>query len=199
MLSHRPASGQGARLPVPAFSPRGGHRHRDNPIQACDASLANEPDIEKSLLENRQKLSQAVATARAITTRRNQEIAEALGDGVLQATIVAATAAAPKTIRTIGLSIEDMLPQGAHPDAHIIRVSSTTKELQDAEDEKTSLKRQRNHLIATAHRMGIYDDYKIAALTGVSAQEVRRLIRGTGTRPTQNPDGPPAKTDRSTK
>lgn len=132
-------------------------------------------------MENRQALSQAFATVRPVTTRRNQQIADALWDGVPAAVVASATGTSLAALRTIGLSYEDMLPQGAHKDAHVATLLSTAKDLRNAEADKARLEHQRDHLIATAHRLGLHDEYQIAALTGISAPEIKRKIRGTRT------------------
>ncbi|MFB8369689.1 hypothetical protein ACFC25_10015 [Pseudarthrobacter sp. NPDC055928] len=139
------------------------------------------PNVEKLLLENRQALSQAAATVRAINTRRNQQIADALWDGVLPTAVASATGTSLTAVRTIGLSYDDMLPQGAHKDAHVATLLSTATELQNAEADKARLEHQRYELIVTAQRLGTYDDYQIAALTGISAPEIKRMVRGTKT------------------
>ena len=58
-----------------------------------------------------------------------------------------------------------MLPQGAHQDAHVTTLVATSNELQNAEADKARLEQQRDQLIATAHRLGLHDEFQIAALT----------------------------------
>ncbi|MFE4542279.1 hypothetical protein [Arthrobacter sp. NPDC056727] len=120
MRLHPPAAREGTpSLPVPPTSPRGGYQYRGKSARTAAPEEGTKDNIEKALQSNRQVLSQALAAIRATTVRRNEQIAEAIWDGVPPRTIAAAASMTITEVRSIGVAFEEMLPPGAPSDVHV--------------------------------------------------------------------------------
>lgn len=115
--------------------------------------------------------------------RLNQQIAQALCDGMKVASLAEASALSRWVVRTIGLSSEDLLPSGLPPEQHLAVIGQLKSELAALEQTKAALEGRRLKLLAAARRLGVLDDYELAALSGLQRETIRKMTWGL--QPTQ--------------
>lgn len=127
------------------------------------------------LREDRQRISFNASSMRALSVRLNQQIAQALCDGMRITGLAEASELSRWTIRTIGLSSEDLLPSGLPAGQHLAVISQLTSELAELEESKAILEESRLTLMAAARRLGVMDDYELAALSGLQRDTVRKM------------------------
>lgn len=115
---------------------------------------------------------------RALSVRLNQQIAQALCDGMKVANLAEASALSRWVVRTIGLSSEDLLPSGLAPEQHLAVIVRLRSELAALEQTKAALEGRRLKLLAAARRLGVLDDYELAALSGLQRETIRKMTWG---------------------
>lgn len=164
-------------LCAPSSSPPAGYRYRGNASQTVAGSAAKEANLRHAFRAERQALSEAVARTRAISSRLNENIAQAIWDGLPASTVAATTRKSVRMVRIISLAFEDLQPSESCPEVHLALLGSIGRELQLAEREKARVENQRNRLILKAHKKRQYDHFEIAALTGVKPEEIARMTR----------------------
>jgi hypothetical protein len=172
-------------LHIRPTGPRGGYQYRGKAAKTVEPEAPEQPTIQTALRRNRQALSQAVATIRAISVRRNDKIAEAIWDGIPARTVAVAASTTMTEVRSIRAAFDDVLPSGASANVHVAAIESATGQVHLAEADRDRLERLRDQLIVTAHRLQTCDEYEIAALTGITAEQIRRMTRGTRVSMTQ--------------
>jgi hypothetical protein len=129
----------------------GCYRYRGTPKP--DKGALEAEKIRKLLKVNRQRLAFNASSSRPLSARLNQHIAQALRDG-MKVTRLAQTAGLSRwTVRTIGLTYDDLLPSG-----------------QPAE--------QQLDVIAAARRLRVMDDFELAALSGLQSEAIRKMTWG---------------------
>jgi hypothetical protein len=115
---------------------------------------------------------------RALTVRLNQQIAQALCDGMKIASLADASELSRWAVRTIGLSSDDLPPSGLSARQHLAVISQLKSELAELEESKAVLEKRRLTLMAAARRLGVMDDYELAALSGLQRDTVRKMTWG---------------------
>jgi hypothetical protein len=108
----------------------------------------------------------------------NAQIAQALCDGMKVASIAEASELSRWVVRTIGLSSEDLLPAGVPPEQHLAAIGRLKSELAALEQTKATLEAKRLNLLAAARRLGVLDDYELAALSGLQRETIRKMMWG---------------------
>lgn len=83
----------------------GGYRYGGR--QEPDAVTVRAAEIRKLLREERQRISFNASSARALSVRRNQQIAQALCDGLKETLLAGAAELSRWTLRTMGRSIQN--------------------------------------------------------------------------------------------
>lgn len=140
--------------------------------------------ILKGLALRRQLLSQVVSTIRTLTTRRNEQIAQALEDGLTVAKIAALTGETAWTVRTIGLSYEGLYPSSTSRQTHLETILASNAELAAAEQRRAQLEDQRDRLVVRAWQTTDDDVLDLAMASGMTLDSVHKLTRGV---PRRNP------------
>jgi hypothetical protein len=88
------------------------------------------------------------------------------------------------TVRTIGLSFSDLLPSGLPAEQRLAMIMELKSELAELEASKADLEQKRLELLAAARRLGVMDDFELAALSGLQSETVRRMTWGRPAEPT---------------
>ena len=97
----------------------------------------------------------------------------------MKATLLAGAAELSRwTVRTIGLSSEDLFPSGLPAEQHLAVIGELKSELAKLEKSKAALEGRRVTLLAAARRLGIMDDYELAALSGLQHETIRKMTWG---------------------
>lgn len=154
----------------------GYYRYRGMPRP--DKPTVDAEKIRTMLKANRQRLAFNASSSRPLTARLNQHVAQALRDGV-KVTRLAQTAGLSRwTIRTIGLTYNDLLPSGQPAEQQLGVISSLKSELAALEESRGALEEQRLKLLAAARRLGVMDDFELAALSGLQSDAIRKMTWG---------------------
>ena len=81
-------------------------------------------------------------------------------------------------VRTIGLSSEDLFPSGLPAEQHLAAIKELKSGAGQLEESKAVLEGRRAKLLATARRLGVMDDYELAALSGLQREAIRKMTWG---------------------
>ncbi|HJW00346.1 MAG TPA: hypothetical protein VJ617_14750 [Arthrobacter sp.] len=154
----------------------GGYRYRGTPKPDTAALQADR--IRALLREERQRISFNASSIRSLSVRLNQQIAQALCDGMKVTRLAAAAELSRWAVRTIGLSSEDLFPSGVPAEQHLAVIRDLKSELAGLEETKAALEGRRVKLLATARRLGVLDDYELAALSGLQRETIRKITWG---------------------
>lgn len=154
----------------------GGYRYRGTPKP--DAAALQAEKIRGLLRTNRQRIAFNASSTRPLSARLNQQIAQALGDGLKVTGLAAASGLSRWTVRTIGLSSEDMFPSGLPAERHLAVISELRSELAVLEESKSDLEGRRAELLAAARRLRVMDEHELAALSGLQSSAIRKLTWG---------------------
>lgn len=154
----------------------GGYRYRGR--QRPDPAAVQAEKIRRKLREERQRISFNASSVRALSVRLNEQVAQALCDG-MKATLVAGAADLSRwAVRTIGLSSQDLFPSGLPAEQHLAVIGELKAELAELAESKAALERRRVKLLAAARRLGVMDDYELAALSGLQCEAIRKMTWG---------------------
>jgi hypothetical protein len=164
----------------------GGYRYRGT--RKPDTAAVQADRIRALLREERQRISFYASGIRSLSVRLNQQIAQALCDGMKVTRLAAAAELSRWAVRTIGLSSEDLFPSGVPAQQHLAAIGNLKQEMAGLEESKARLEGRRVKLLATARRLGVLDDYELAALSGLQRETIRKMTWGHQ-RTTEN--GPP--------
>ncbi|HEY9358321.1 MAG TPA: hypothetical protein VIQ52_18630 [Arthrobacter sp.] len=154
----------------------GGYRYRGK--RKPDTAAVQADRIRAQLREERQRLSFNASSIRSLSVRLNQQIAQALCDGMKVTRLAGASELSRWSVRTIGLSSEDLYPSGVPAEQHLAVIGELTSELAGLEETKADLEGRRAKLLATARRLGVMDDYELAALSGLQRETIRKMTWG---------------------
>lgn len=167
-------------LDMPHAHPRhenaGYYRYRG--ARKPDPGAVQAEKLRKLLRDGWQRISFNASSMRALSVRLNQQIAQALCDGMKVASLAEASALSRWVVRTIGLSSEDLLPSGWPPEQHLAVIGQLKSELAALEQTKAALEEKRLKLLAAARRLGVLDDYELAALSGLQRETIRKMTWG---------------------
>lgn len=133
----------------------------------------------KLLKANRQRLAFNASSARPLSIRLNQQVAQALRDGMKATCLAEAAGLSRWAVRTIGLSFDDLLPSGLHANQRLAVICRLRSELADLEESKADLEKRRAKLLAEALRLSLLDDYELAALSGLHHDAIRKMSRAS--------------------
>lgn len=154
----------------------GYYRYRGMPKSDPTARQADK--LRRLLKANRQRIAFNASSSRPLFVRLNQHIAQALRDGIKVTRLAEAAGLSRWTIRTIGLSFDDLLPSGAHPDQQLAVIAGLKSELAELGEAKAALEGRRLTLLAAARRLGVMDDFELAALSGLQSGDIRKMTWG---------------------
>jgi hypothetical protein len=143
-----------------------------------DPGAVQAEKLRKLLRDGWQRISFNASSMRALSVRLNHQIAQALCDGMKVASLAEASALSRWAVRTIGLSSEDLLPSGWPPEQHLAVIGQLKSELAALEQTKAALEGRRLKLLAAARRLGVLDDYELAALSGLQRETIRKMTWG---------------------
>jgi hypothetical protein len=154
----------------------GCYRYRGTPKP--DKGALEAEKIRKLLKVNRQRLAFNASSSRPLSARLNQHIAQALRDG-MKVTRLAQTAGLSRwTVRTIGLTYDDLLPSGQPAEQQLDVIAGLKSELAELEESRAALEERRLNLLAAARRLRVMDDFELAALSGLQSEAVRKMTWG---------------------
>jgi hypothetical protein len=134
--------------------------------------------IRKLLKANRQRLAFNASSSRPVSARLNQHIAQALRDGMKVTRLANAAGLSRWTIRTIGLTYEDLLPSGQPAEQQLAVIASLKSELAELKESRAALEDRRLNLLASARRLGVMDEFELAALSGLQSDAIRKMTWG---------------------
>lgn len=157
----------------------GQYRYRGTPKP--DKTALQAEKLRKLLRANRQRLAFNASSSRPLSARLNQHVAQALRDGMKVARLAEAAGLTRWTVRTIGLSYDDLVSSGEPPEGQRALIESLRAELAELEKSKAVLERQRLKLLAAARTLGVMDAFELAALSGLHSEEIRKLTWGLQT------------------
>jgi hypothetical protein len=163
-------------LAVEHHAGSGYYRYRGKPKP--DKTALEAEKLRKLLKANRARLAFIASSSRPLSGRLNQHVAQALCDGMKVTRLAKAAGLSRWTIRTIGLSYDDLVPSGEPPENQCLLIASLRAELAQLEKSKAVLEGQRLKLLAAARRLGAMDDFELAALSGLHNEAIRKLTRG---------------------
>ncbi|MFE4544299.1 hypothetical protein [Arthrobacter sp. NPDC056727] len=143
-----------------------------------DQAAAQAEKTRKLLKDNKQRISFNATSVRALSVRLNQQIAQALCDGMKVTRLAAAAGLSRWAVRTVGLSADDLVPSGTREAEHLAVISRLKSELAELEESRTMLEDCRLNLLAAARRRGVLDDYELAALSGLQRETIRKMTWG---------------------
>jgi hypothetical protein len=163
-------------LAVTTHADAGYYRYRGTPKPDMAALQADK--IRTLLKANRQRLAFNASSSRPLSIQLNQHVAQALRDGIKVTRLAQAAGLSRWTVRTIGLTFEDLLPSG-QPAEHQLDVIATLKsELAQLEESKAALEERRLNLLAAARWLAVMDDFELAALSGLQSEAIRKMMWG---------------------
>ena len=154
----------------------GGYRYRGK--RKPDTAAVRSERIRGLLREERQRISFNASSIRSLSVRLNQQIAQALCDGMKVTGLAEASDLSRWAVRTIALSSEDLFPSGVPAEQHLGVIRELKSELAGLEASKAILEGRRLKLLATARRLGVMDDYELAALSGLQRETIRKMTWG---------------------
>ena len=163
-------------MPFTTHADGGGYRYRGK--RKPDTAAVQADRIRSQLREERQRLSFNASSIRALSVRLNQQVAQALCDGMKVTRLAGAAELSRWAVRTIGLSSEDLFPSGVPAEQHLEVIGGLKAELAGLEETKAALEVRRVKLLATARRLGVMDDYELAALSGLQRETIRKMTWG---------------------
>jgi histidine ammonia-lyase len=143
-----------------------------------DQAAVQAENTRKLLRDNKQRISFNATSVRALSIRLNQQIAQALCDGIKVTRLAAAADLSRWAVRTVGLSADDLVPSGTPAEEHLARIRQLKSELAEFEESRTMLEDHRLNLLAAARRRGVLDDYELAALSGLQRETIRKMTWG---------------------
>ncbi|MFJ6156753.1 hypothetical protein ACIQF8_20045 [Pseudarthrobacter sp. NPDC092184] len=143
-----------------------------------DQAAPQAEEFRRLLRTNRQRIAFNASSSRPLSVRLNQHIAQALRDGMKVTRLAEATGLSRWTIRTIGLSFDDLLPSGTHPEQQLAVIAGLKSELAELEEAKAALEERRLSLLVAARRPGVMDDFELAALTALQSGDIRKMTWG---------------------
>lgn len=154
----------------------GYYRYRGAPKP--DKAALQAEKIRKLLKANRQRLAFNASSSRPVSARLNQHVAQALRDGLKVTRLADAAGLSRWTIRTIGLTYDDLLPSGQPAEQQLAVIASLKSELAELEESRAALEARRLNLLAAARRLGVMDEFELAALSGLQSDAIRKMTWG---------------------
>lgn len=154
----------------------GYYRYRGTP--ESDAATRQTVKMRKLLRVNRQRIEFNASSIRPLSVRLNQHVAQALRDGLKVTRLAQAAGLSRWTVRTIRLTFDDLVPSGLPADHHIAAITGLRAELEELEESKASLEERRLNLMVAARRLGVMDDFELAALSGLQRETIRKMTWG---------------------
>ncbi|MFP3461139.1 hypothetical protein R5O87_09850 [Arthrobacter globiformis] len=143
-----------------------------------DQTAVQAEKTRKLLRDSRQRISFNATSMRALSVRLNQQIAQALCDGMKVSLLAEAAELSRWAVRTVGLSADDLVPSGLPAEQHLAAIRRLKSELAELEESKAALEDRRLNLLAAARRRGVLDDYELAALSGLQRETIRKMTWG---------------------
>lgn len=176
LARHRAGPDRGVILAAAHTGDVGFYRYRGAATADPDAGQAEK--FRKLLKANRQRLAFNTSSSRPLTVRLNQQIAQALRDGMKVTRLAQAAGISRWTVRTIGLASDDLLPSGLPAEHRLSVIEGLKSELAGLEEAKAALEERRVNLLAAARRLGVMDDFELAALSGLQSDAIRKMTWG---------------------
>lgn len=143
-----------------------------------DRAAAQAEQLRQLIREDRRRISFNASSMRALSARLNQQVAQALCDGVKVTGLAEAAGLTRWAVRTIGLSCDDLAPSGFPVEEQLAVIVALRSELAEIEASKADLERRRLKLLAAARRLGVMDEYELAALSGLQSEAIRKMNWG---------------------
>ncbi|WP_205754695.1 hypothetical protein [Pseudarthrobacter sp. NamE2] len=152
-----------------------GTRKRKSPAQQTER-------VRKLLSYYRQSIRFKSSSLRDASAHLNQQIAQALSDGLTIKVLAEATRISRFEVRRIGLSFPDLHPNASSRQEHLEIICALSTELAALERSKAAVEAKQLKLLAAARRKRLLDDYELAALTGLNPENIRKMTWGVEAR-----------------
>lgn len=156
-------------------------RRRQAQTQPSSAQLAagrrRRPDVERRLDETRTLRARISSDIRSLLIRRNEAAAVALADRVPARAIAKVTGMKAIDVKRVAGSMMHVEFTGTPADVHLERLAAITAKLAEAVDERERAERQLLSDAQDALQSGACDVFRVAAVTNMTAERVRELIR----------------------
>ena len=154
----------------------GYYRYRGTPKR--DQAARQTEKIRGLLRANRHRLAFNASSSRPLSVQLNQHVAQALRDGVKVTRLAEAAGLSRSTVRTIGLTFDDLLPSGLPTGHQLTVIARLNSELAELKKSRAALEERRLNLLAAARRLGVMDDFELAALSGLQSEVIRKMTWG---------------------
>lgn len=152
-----------------------GYRHRAK--EKARETLQSQ-QLRHALLVNRQCLSHATSRARDLANSVNEQIGQAVIDGIPLRAIAVAASETARNIRLMGVAFQDLHPSQEPAQKVLARLTATRRELQLARTEKAKLEEQRDQLLVIGYKTRVWDPIDASTLCGLNQEQTQRLARG---------------------
>jgi hypothetical protein len=152
-----------------------GTRKRKSPAQQSER-------VRKLLSYYRQSIRCKSSSVRDASAHLNQQIAQALTDGLTIKVVAESTRISRFEVRRIGLSFPDLHPTASSRQEHLEILSALSAELATLERSKAAVEGKQLRLLAAARRKRLLDDYELAAVSGLNPENIRKMTWGVEAR-----------------
>jgi transposase len=159
----------------------GGYRHRGS--RAPQTPDQQRTELSRLLADKQGALRFRSSRIRDLSASLNQMVAQALRDGAPVTALSRITQLSTWTVRRTRLAFDDLQPTGLSPAEHLRLISRLLHELTALEESKAAVEEERRHLLASASKQRIMDDFELASLTGLRPEHIRKMTRGVAPRP----------------
>ncbi|MGO4189390.1 hypothetical protein [Pseudarthrobacter sp. TAF60_1] len=159
----------------PSQAAPGGYRYRGNQPQVQDKLRT---ELSRLLLAKQGALRFRSSRIRDLSTSLNHMVAQALCDGASVTALSRLTQHSTGAVRGTRLAFDDLQPTGVSPTEHLRLISLLLLELTALEASKATVEEERRHLLASASRQQVLDDFELASLTGLRPEHIRKMTRG---------------------
>jgi hypothetical protein len=148
------------------------YRGKSSPFQQAEHRRQK---LKLGILAYRKAATSISAKLVALRSQRDQEIAQAIWDGVAIQTVAVTAAMTAAEARTIGLSFENLQPGYSSAISRLETLRALTQQIRRLNAAQEELQRQQEQLILRALETTQLDARRLAAFSGLSIEQVNML------------------------
>lgn len=161
----------------PEDRPRRRHTESQPSKEQLAALKGRSPDVERRLDETRIVRARISSDIRSLLIRRNEAAAMALADRVPARAIAEVTGMKAIDVKRVAGSMMQVEFTGTPAGVHLERLAAISAKLTEAIDERERAERRLLSDAQDALQSGACDVFRVAAVTNMTAERVRELIR----------------------